>query len=242
MVSGQLVLAKDGPIATLTIANPAKRNAMTAAMWRALPSLLTPLAEDPAVRVLILAGAGGTFCAGADITEAADVARAGDASIAVAAEEALAAFPKPTIARIDGFCVGGGCQLAVACDLRFAADDSRFGVPPAKLGIVYPPSTTRRLSALIGPARAKLLLYTAELIDAASAERFGLVDAVVPAADLAAAVHRTATTIAGRSLLTQRAAKAVLSGAAPPAQDEAELQEGITAFLERREPVFGPLA
>ncbi|MFG2038082.1 enoyl-CoA hydratase/isomerase family protein [Dactylosporangium sp. NPDC048998] len=239
MVSGELVLTQDGPIATIVITNPAKRNAMTAAMWRALPGLLDGPAKDPSVRVLILAGAGGTFCAGADITEAAAVARAGDASFAVAAERALAGFPKPTIARIDGFCVGGGCQLAVACDLRFAADDSRFGVTPAKLGIVYPPSTTRRLATLIGPARAKLLLYTADLIDAAAAERMGLVDAVVPAADLADSVLRVATTIAARSGLTQFAAKRVLADGDPPDQDEAELAEGLTAFTERRPPHFG---
>jgi enoyl-CoA hydratase/carnithine racemase len=238
MVTGELVLTQDGPIATLVITNPAKRNAMTAAMWRALPSLLDAPAKDPSVRVLILAGAEGTFCAGADITEAAAIARAGDASLAVEAERALAAFPKPTIAQIDGFCVGGGCQLAVACDLRFAAHDSRFGVTPAKLGIVYPPSTTRRLASLVGPSRAKLLLYTADLIDAEAAERMGLVDAVFPAADLPASVRQAASTIASRSQLTLRATKAVLSGDAPPPQDEAELTEGIAAFTARRPPVF----
>ncbi|MGI5245722.1 enoyl-CoA hydratase/isomerase family protein [Dactylosporangium sp. CA-139066] len=238
MVNGELVLTQDGPIATLLISNPSKRNAMTAAMWRSLPTLLPPLAADPSVRVLILAGAAGTFCAGADITEAAPLARAGETSLAVEAEQALAAFPKPTIARIEGFCVGGGCQLAVACDLRFAAADSRFGVTPAKLGIVYPPSTTRRLSALIGPSRTKLLLYTADLIDAGAAERMGLVDAVFPAAELASAVHQVASTIASRSQLTLRATKAVLSGSEPPPQDEAELTEGIAAFAARRAPAF----
>lgn len=239
MVTGELVLSQDGPIATIVITNPAKRNAMTAAMWRALPGLLDTLAKDPAARVLILAGAGGTFCAGADLGEAADLARAGDASLAVEAERALAEFPKPVIARIDGYCVGGGCQLAVACDLRFAADDSRFGVTPGKLGIVYPASTTRRLAALVGPARAKLLLFTADLIDAGAAERFGLVDAVVPAADLAGTVLRAATTVAARSQLTIRAAKAVLGGGEPPAQDEAELAEGLAAFAARRPAAFG---
>ncbi|WP_432832089.1 enoyl-CoA hydratase/isomerase family protein [Dactylosporangium sp. CA-092794] len=239
MVSGELVLAVDGPIATIVITNPTKRNAMTAAMWRALPDLLKGLAADPAVRVLILAGDGGTFCAGADLAETADAARAVDAALAVEAEDALAAFPKPTIARVDGFCVGGGCQLAVACDLRIAASDSRFGVPPAKLGVVYPTSTTHRLAALVGPARAKLLLFTGDLIDAATAERFGLIDAVVPAAELAASVLHTATTIAARSQLTIRAAKAVLADLEPPAPDEAEMAEGVAAFRARRLPNFG---
>jgi len=238
MVTGELVLTRDGPLATLMITNPAKRNAMTAAMWAALPGVLDTLAADPAVRVLVLAGAGGTFCAGADIAEAAAIARHGDDSLAVAAERALAAFPKPVVARIDGFCVGGGCQLAVACDLRVAAASARFGVTPAKLGIVYPPATTRRLAALVGPARAKLLLYTAELFDAAAAERWGLADLVVPDDALAATVGELAATIAARSQLTLRAAKAVLGGAPVPEQDEAELAEGVAAFAARRPPKF----
>jgi enoyl-CoA hydratase/carnithine racemase len=238
MVSGELVVTHDGPIATIVITNPEKRNAMTTSMWRALPGLLAGLDQDPAVHLVILAGAGGTFCAGADIAEAAALARAGDSSLAVKAEEALAAFGKPTIARIDGFCVGGGCQLAVACDLRVAADDSRFGVTPAKLGIVYPAAPTRRLATLIGPARAKLLLYTGDLIDAEAAARIGLADVVVPAAELADAVWQLATTIASRSRLTQFAAKWVLAGGPAPDQDEAELAEGLAAFTARRAPAF----
>ncbi|WP_433611135.1 enoyl-CoA hydratase/isomerase family protein [Dactylosporangium sp. CA-139114] len=236
MVTGELVLAQDGPLATLVITNPAKRNAMSAGMWAALPEILATLAKDDSVRVLVLAGAGGTFCAGADLMEAAAIARAGDDSVAVAAERALADFPRPTIARIDGFCVGGGCQLAVACDLRVAAESARFGVTPAKLGIVYPPVPTRRLAALVGPARAKLLLYTADLFDARSAERWGLADLVVPDDALAATVDDLAATIASRSRLTLRAAKAVLGGLAVAEQDEAEMAEGIGAFRERRAP------
>ncbi|WP_433080956.1 enoyl-CoA hydratase/isomerase family protein [Dactylosporangium sp. CA-052675] len=236
MVTGELVLTQDGPLATLVITNPAKRNAMSAGMWAALPEILGRLAKDDSVRVLVVAGAGGTFCAGADLTEAAAIARAGDDSVAVAAERALADFPRPTIARIDGFCVGGGCQLAVACDLRVAGESARFGVTPAKLGIVYPPVPTRRLAALVGPARAKLLLYTADLFDARSAERWGLADLVVPDDALAATVDDLAATIASRSRLTLRAAKAVLGGLAVPEQDEAEMAEGIGAFRERRAP------
>ncbi|GAA3294136.1 enoyl-CoA hydratase/isomerase family protein [Dactylosporangium vinaceum] len=235
-MTGELILTQDGPLATLVITNPAKRNAMTAAMWAALPGMLEVLAKDPVNRVLVVAGAGGTFCAGADIAEAAAIARAGDDSLAVAAERALAEFPRPTIARIDGFCVGGGCQLAVACDLRVAAASARFGVTPAKLGIVYPPSTTRRLAALVGPAKAKLLLFTGELVDASEALRFGLVDRLVADDLLSAAVDDLAATIATRSRLTLRAAKAVLGDLPVPAPDEGELAEGVAAFLERRAP------
>ncbi|MDG6109601.1 enoyl-CoA hydratase/isomerase family protein [Dactylosporangium aurantiacum] len=237
MSDGEIRVDVDGAVATLLIDNPGKRNALTAAMWTAVPEHLSALAADPAVKVLVVAGAGGTFSAGADLDDAATIAAAGEDSVAVHAERALAAFPKPVIARIDGFCVGGGCQLAVACDLRFAASDSRFGVTPAKLGIVYPPSTTRRLAALVGPARAKLLLFTGDLIDAATAERIGLVDTVAPAADLAALVQATATTIAARSQHSVRSAKAIIDGsdgAAP--HDPAEVAEGIAAFRERRAP------
>ena len=142
----RLDLSIDGAVATVTISNPAKRNAMTVGMWRALPPLLDRLAADPAVRVLVLTGAGDHFCAGADLTDLTELRDNGGGSLTTVAEGHLAAFPKPTIARISGYCVGGGCQLAVACDLRFAAEDSRFGVTPAKLGIVYPPSTTHRLA------------------------------------------------------------------------------------------------
>lgn len=236
---GQVRVAIDGAVATLLIDNPGKRNAMTAAMWTAVPKLLEGLAADPAVKVVIVAGVGGTFCAGADIGDAAAIAADGEDSVAVHAERALAAFPKPTLAQIDGFCVGGGCQLAVACDLRFAAEDSRFGITPAKLGIVYPAWTTRRLVALVGPARAKLLLFTGELIDAPSAERIGLVDGLVTPAALAASVRDTAATIAARSQRSVRSAKAIIDGwDGPVRQDLTEVAEGIAAFRARRAPVW----
>jgi enoyl-CoA hydratase/carnithine racemase len=249
MAEPGLLLTRDGSTATVTISNPAKRNAMTTAMWRELPGLLERLAGDPAVRVLVLTGAGGTFCAGADIAQLRDHPEPG--VTAVAAEEALAAFPKPTLAVVRGHCVGGGCQLAVACDLRFAADDALFAVPPARLGIVYPPSSTRRLAALTGPSTAKYLLLSAETIDAHRALRTGLVDELWPAADLARRVGAFTAALADRSQLTQAAAKEFL--ALPPhspiPQDRAahwarvshscgEAAEGVTAFLERRPPRF----
>jgi enoyl-CoA hydratase/carnithine racemase len=234
-------------VATILINNPGRRNAMTVAMWSALPGMLDRLAADPAVKVVILAGAGGTFCAGADINDAAAIGREGDDSVAVLAEDALAAFPKPTIARIEGFCVGGGCQLAVACDLRFAATGSRFGIPPAKLGIVYPAVTTRRLVELVGPSAAKHLLFTADLIGVERALRIGLVDDELPADDVLAVAH----TIASRSQLTVLAAKDVIGMAARgdldtariehwrrQAAESTDLEEGIAAFRDRRPPRF----
>ncbi|MFR9676748.1 enoyl-CoA hydratase/isomerase family protein [Streptomyces sp. TR06-5] len=239
-------------VATVTIDHPAKRNAMTPDMWRSFPPLLDRLAADTAVRSLVLTGAQGTFCAGADI---ATLRSDGDPratavtgqGLAVAAEEALAAFPKPTLALVRGHCVGGGCQLAAACDLRFAAEDAWFGVTPARLGIVYPASSTERLVRLVGPSTAKHLLFSAELIDTERALRCGLVDEVHPGDRLDGRAADFTRTLATRSPLTQAAAKEFADGRGDRArvahwEREAagsdEAAEGVAAFLERRPPVF----
>ncbi|GAA2719309.1 MULTISPECIES: enoyl-CoA hydratase/isomerase family protein [Streptomyces] len=237
----------DGPTATIRIAHPAKRNAMTTGMWRDLPRLLQRCAADTAVRVLVLTGEGGTFCAGADISSLAADGGTLSRDLAVAAEEALAAFPKPTIAAVRGHCVGGGCQLAAACDLRFAAEDASFGVTPARLGLVYPASSTRRLVELVGPATAKYLLFSAELIDAERALRCGLADEVWPAQRLDERVAQFACVLAARSQLTQAAAKEFAAGPVEAGRiahwarlerGSGEPAEGVTAFLERRQPRF----
>ncbi|MGW3355119.1 enoyl-CoA hydratase/isomerase family protein [Streptomyces bungoensis] len=231
-------------VATVVVRNPAKRNAMTAAMWRALPPLLARLAADPAVRALVLTGEGATFCAGADIaTLQGSPAEA--QGLAVAAEEALAAFPKPTLAAVRGHCVGGGAQLAAACDLRLAEEGALFGVTPARLGIVYPASSTRRLVSLVGPATAKYLLFTAELIDAGRALRTGLVDEVLPEGELDKRVAELTRILVSRSRLTQAAAKEFADGRtgrdaywAAQALGSGDTAEGVAAFLERRQPRF----
>ncbi|MFE6887860.1 enoyl-CoA hydratase/isomerase family protein [Streptomyces sp. NPDC057694] len=231
-------------VATVVIDHPARRNAMTAGMWAALPPLLDDLAADPAVRVLVLTGAGDTFCAGADISTLVDDAGAAQ-GLAVAAEEALAAFPKPTLAAVRGFCVGGGCQLAAACDLRFAAGSALFGVTPAKLGIVYPASSTRRLTSLVGPASAKYLLFSGELIGTERALRTGLVDEVLAEAELDKRVAEFTRVLVSRSQLTQAAAKEFTAGRtdrdaywAQQARGSGDTAEGVAAFLERRAPRF----
>ncbi|MEV7506713.1 enoyl-CoA hydratase-related protein [Streptomyces sp. NPDC089922] len=230
-------------VATVVVSHPAKRNAMTAAMWRALPELLADLAHDPAVRVLVLTGDGPTFCAGADISSLTgdDDPRA----LAVAAEEALAAFPKPTLAAIRGFCVGGGSQLAAACDLRFAEEGASFGVTPARLGIVYPASSTRRLASLVGPAWAKYLLFSAELIDAEQALHAGFLNELLPAGGLDGRVAAFTRILASRSQLTQAAAKEFADGRTDrdvhweeQAAGSGDTAEGVAAFLERRAPRF----
>jgi enoyl-CoA hydratase/carnithine racemase len=251
----RLAVGEDG-VAILLIDRPAKRNAVTLAMWEALPGLLAGLAADPRVRVLLLAGTGENFSAGADIGELqhvyGDPERA-DAYHAtnVAAEEALAAFPRPTIAAIAGACVGGGCQLAVACDLRLAQAGARLGITPAKLGVVYPAVPTARLVRLVGPARAKYLLFSADLVGAEWAAAFGLVDEVVPDGELAGRALALAQTIAGRSPQTLGAVKdvvdAVAAGRDPQAAVEPwerrsrhapDVREGLAAFVERRPPSF----
>ncbi|GGK42549.1 enoyl-CoA hydratase [Pilimelia terevasa] len=245
----------DDGVAVLTLDRPARRNALTGDMWAALPKLLDELAADPRVRALVLTGAGATFCAGADIEELrATYAHPADAdafhAVNVAAEEALAGFPRPTVAAVDGACVGGGAQLAVACDLRFAAAGAYFAVPPARLGVVYPASATVRLAQLVGPARAKYLLYSAAAVDAARAYAYGLVDEVVDR-DVRARACEFAAGLAANSAQTLGAAADVLrafeagrdpAAAAAPwerrSRTDGDVHEGLTAFLERRPPRF----
>ncbi|MFD7611556.1 enoyl-CoA hydratase/isomerase family protein [Streptomyces sp. NPDC059828] len=245
---GQISAEVTDSVATVVIGNPGKRNAMTAAMWTALPTVLERLAQDPGVRVLVLTGAGSTFCAGADISSLRAHSPGADEdpqSLAVRAEEALAAFPKPTIAAVRGYCVGGGCQLAAACDLRFAGEGASFGITPAKLGIVYPASSTRRLVGLVGPATAKYLLFSGELVGSERALRTGLVDEVLPDDELGKRVAEFTRVLASRSQLTQAAAKEFASGRTDrdahwtaQARASGDSAEGIAAFLERRPPRF----
>jgi enoyl-CoA hydratase/carnithine racemase len=255
-MSDPLHVTRDGAVAVLTIDRPEKRNAMTAAMWAALPGVLAPLTDDSGVRTLIVTGAGPSFCAGADISDLlsgddpddpmADVRRDN-----LAAQAALRDFPKPTVAMIRGHCIGGGVEIAASCDLRFTDPTGVFGVTPAKVGIVYPPTSTKALIDLVGPAMTKYLLFSGELIDAATALRAGLVDQVVPAEDLEADVRRFADVLASRSALSQRATKEMVGSLVAGGDGEVEaarryretiasgeLAEGVAAFAERRPPRF----
>jgi enoyl-CoA hydratase/carnithine racemase len=252
-----LLLHRDGPVATLTINRPDRLNAVTFAMFSRLPALLAEAEAAGGVRVLVLRGAGRkSFSAGADISEF-ETARTTPEQAAVyddavlAAEEALATFPAPTIAAIHGHCYGGGCALALACDLRFASSGARFAITPAKLGIVYPLRATKRLVNAVGPSRAKYILMSGIDIDAARAAAIGLVDEVDD--DVDAAVSEFAELLATRSGITQRAAKQtiarILDGATADDDAQAALRdaslaspdyaEGVRAFLERRPPKFG---
>jgi enoyl-CoA hydratase/carnithine racemase len=239
--------------ALLMISRPSRHNALTLRMWAALPSLL---ASFSSARALLVTGDGDSFSAGADIGELqsiyGDPAEAAEYhAINVAAEQALALMPCPTIAVVRGACVGGGCQLAVACDLRLASAEARFGITPAKLGVVYPAVPTLRLARLVGPSRAKYLLFTADLIDASTALTFGLVDEVVLPSSLVGRATELAGVIASRSRQTIGAASAVLSavehGGDPDeaiagylelARRAPDVTEGLAAFLEGRRPSF----
>lgn len=249
-----VVTSVAGPVGTITLDRAAKRNAVTYEMWTALEAACQAMARDEAVRVVVLRGDGDHFCAGADITELLAERRATQPSfmdVNMAAEHALATLPKPTVAVVQGDCIGGGAALAIDCDLRIAVDQARFGITPAKLGIVYPPASLERVTRLLGPA-AKRLLFTGDLVDAAEAWRIGLVDEVWPAGDVEARVDELCATLAARSLLTQAATKqmvgAVLEhGSVPSAMADAwahevavsgELAEGVAAFGERRAPQF----
>ncbi|PRY51187.1 enoyl-CoA hydratase/carnithine racemase [Geodermatophilus tzadiensis] len=254
-----LKVTRDGAVAVLTIDRSEKRNALTAGMWAALPGVLAGLAEDPAVRVLVVTGAGPTFCAGADIGDLLGGPDSADPMAQLrrdnlAAQAALRDFPRPTIAMVRGHCIGGGVELATCCDLRFTDPTGVFGVTPARVGIVFTPTSVRQLVQLVGPATARYLLYSGELLDAEAALRTGLVDRLLPAGDLAGEVRRFAEVLASRSALSQRAAKEVVAALAAGRDDDAveelaarwyretaasgELAEGVAAFTERRPPRF----
>ena len=244
----------DGSVATVWLDRAAKRNAMTYDMWVALDDVCRALAADRSVRAVVLRGTGDHFCAGADIGELTAPRDPGVRSfmdVNMSAEHSLATMPKPTVAVVRGDCIGGGAALAIDCDLRIAAASARFGITPAKLGVVYPPPSLERVVRLLGPA-AKRLLYTGDLIDADEALRIGFVDEVVPDEQLDVRAAELCNTLVQRSLLTHAATKAMVAevlvhGAvsaeiaddwAREAARSGDLAEGVAAFSERRAPRF----
>lgn len=251
-VAGLGVEIDDG-IATLWLDRPAKRNAVTYDMWNGIAAHSERLAADDTVRLLVVRGVGDHFCAGADIASMSDVSGGAYRRANEAADAALARFPKPSIAVITGACVGGGTEIAVACDLRLADTTSRFGITPARLGIVYPASATARVVRLVGPSATKHLLFSAELIEADRALRIGLVDEVHDPGQLDDRLRQLAELMANeRSLLTQMASKEIVDaldadGGVDPSVEQrwgravaaaGDAAEGIAAFVERRTPNF----
>lgn len=257
--TARILCQAEPPIGWLIVDNPGRRNAVNLAMWQAIPEAVRQFDEDDSIRVIVLRGAGETaFVSGADISEFetarrdADSARAYEDSNADAFT-ALRNAAKPTISMIRGFCFGGGVGLAVATDMRIAADDALFAIPAARLGVGYPPEAIRDVVKLTGPARAKELYYTARRIDHAEALAIGLIDRTIPAENLEKETRALCAVIADNAPLTLRAAKAAIDAVtAPPGTvdpqtlreltdacfDSADFAEGRTAFLEKRKPVF----
>ncbi|MCU0948016.1 MAG: enoyl-CoA hydratase-related protein [Porphyrobacter sp.] len=247
-------LAIDGAVASLLIDRADKRNAFNMAMWQAAPGLLAEAASNPAVRLLVVRSAhgGSAFCAGADIAEL--LANKDDASWRAANQAAinrlqhdLARLPLPTLAFIEGDCIGGGCGIALACDLRIATSAARFGITPAKLGLVYPLHDVKLLVDLVGPGQAKRILYTGNLLSAEEALRIGLVEQLADTPDamiadlLAASPHsiRESKGFIRRVLDGQVADDADTLAAFAAAFEGADFCEGTAAFVEKRKPVFG---
>ena len=246
-------------VAEIVLNRPGKRNALGAASWQALLDACAGLAADPTVRVVVVRGAPPAFSAGADIAEFGEVFR--DAAAAAtyndlvqAALGAVERLEMPTIAMIAGDCVGGGCGLALACDLRFAAEGARLGITPARLGLAYTLADTRRLVDLVGPARAKDILFSARLLGAAEAHRIGLIDRLLPDdGGLEAAVRDYAGALAANAAYSLRAIKRTVRMIAAGTRDDTpetrrwcdeavegpDFAEGWRAFLEKRRPVFG---
>jgi enoyl-CoA hydratase/carnithine racemase len=256
---GKILKSVTDGVGVITFNNPDKRNAMSLDMWDGLGQALIELRDDADVRVVILTGAGDkAFVSGADISQFEKTRHNAQASEEYskrsdAQRTLLANYPKPTIACIRGFCLGGGMQLAMLADIRIASENSQFGIPAAKLGIAYGYDGLNHLVSLVGPSWARLLLYTGMRIDSAEALRIGLVDRVVGDAELWNATAEIARTISSNAPLAIKAAKITIAQAlkdesqrdmdaikaiGTACMDSEDFREGRQAFMEKRKPRF----
>jgi enoyl-CoA hydratase/carnithine racemase len=259
LATERMIAEIDGPIGWLTFNNPARRNAVSFEMWEALGVAIDAFEQDPAVRVIVLRGAGeAAFVSGADISQFAE-RRASAENVAQYdavsdhSSRLLTECSKPTIAMIQGWCIGGGVGIAVSCDLRIAADDAKFGVPAARLGLGYGAKGVKKLLDLVGVAFTKEIFFTARHFTAEEAKAMGLVNRVVAKADLETMVREYCATIAENAPMTIHALKRTVTELArtSPEADlalcdmlvkecfaSADYVEGRTAFMEKRKPVF----
>ena len=259
MVSSDILVQRDGAIATVVFNRPNVRNAISLAMWGELAHVMTELAKDAAVRAIVLRGAGtDAFASGADISEFTenrkDTATAQRYNAQTeAAYSAIRRCPKPTVAMIFGYCMGGAMAVAMACDLRFAARGARFGIPAARLSIIYGAAAVGQLVDLVGPAYAKDILFSARTVEDDEALRIGFIQRLVPAADLEAYTYGYLRTVADNAPLSVQGAKVTIDGALAGAGEghqerlralvlqtfeSEDYKEGTRAFLEKRPPRF----
>ena len=258
-MTDKMIARKDGHIGTMIFNNPERHNAVSFEMWEKVGTILDDFRADANVRVVVLTGAGGkAFVSGADISKFGDerATLEGQNRYNATTERiynAVHSFPKPTIAMIRGYCIGGGLGLAIACDLRFCTADSKFALPAAKLGIGYGYAGIERFVQTIGPSQTKDIFYSARQLGAAEALQIGLVNRVVADADLETVTTKYAETVAGNAPLTVAALKLITTELSKPesARDIASCKqaieacttshdyiEGRTAFMEKRKPQF----
>jgi len=258
-ITERIVAEKQGPIGWITFNNPARRNAISVDMWEAMPKVLDRFEADPAVRVIVLTGAGDrAFVSGADISQFEGQRSSAQGvqhyeEISEGAQLRFQHSDKPVIAMIRGYCLGAGVNLALASDLRLVADDARFGIPAAKMGLGYRVSSTKNLVDTLGPANAREILLTARQFTATEARAMGLAHRVAPAAELEALVMDYCATISANAPLTMRTAKRIIRELLKsPAEFDAagctalvkqcfesqDYTEGRRAFMEKRRPVF----
>ncbi|HET9903828.1 MAG TPA: enoyl-CoA hydratase [Xanthobacteraceae bacterium] len=257
LASGKMLSQKARHVGTIIFNNPERHNAVSREMWEATAEMLEAFAADEEIRVVVLTGAGGkAFVSGADISKfeserATEEAIARYNATSERLHNVIQEFPKPLIAKIRGYCIGGGLGLAVNCDIRICSDNSKFGVPAAKLGLGYAYAGTKRLVDTVGIAFAKEIFFTAKQFTAREAYEMGLVNRVVPEAELDAVVQDYADTIANNAPLTVRTAKFTIRQTVEPEPDLARCAEmvkacfasndyieGRRAFMEKRKPRF----
>jgi len=258
-MSDHILVERDGHIATVVFNRPKMRNAISLAMWSETASVTDELAKDDEVRAVVFRGAGRqAFASGADISEFKENRKDTATALAYnreteAAYTAIRLCPKPTIAMVFGFCMGGAMALAMACDLRFAAEGSKFGIPAARLSIIYGLEPVKQLVDLVGPAYAKDILYSARTVDDHEALRIGFIQRLVPAADLEQHTYDYLRVVADNAPLSVRGTKAQvqaifegiteahrekLRGMSLVTYDSEDYREGTRAFLEKRSPRF----
>lgn len=250
-------LTRDGAVATIHLNQPARRNAITIEMWRQMLHLVGAADRDPLVRVIVITGEGGAFAAGSDIEEFGQVSQNPSTAPATAeiihqSEKKLYRASKPTLAKISGPCVGAGCGVALCCDFRFADTTARFGITPARLGLVYSVADTKRLADVVGAARARDMLFTGRIFGGDEALAMGLIDRLAPPDQLDEAVNAYTIQLTEASPASVRAMKRHVQMVVEGAKDDtaetravfadaicgADFKEGHAAFIAKRKPVF----